>query len=92
MSEYKRIPSNAVVRESITTEEKYCCKKYIIYRDNRLRGKKIRINTEYQSNGDVVLINKYYDRGLYDSIEELEKLDLKYIEGQAYGSWMDGAR
>ena len=33
MSEYKRIPSNAVVRESITTEEKYCCKKYIIYRD-----------------------------------------------------------
>ena len=26
------------------------------------------------------------------TIEEYEKLDLKYIESQAYGSWMDGAR
>ena len=36
--------------------------------------------------------DKSYDRGLCDAIEEYEKLNLKYIESQAYGSWMDGAR
>lgn len=77
MFEQKRIPSSAVIRESVTTDEKYCCKNYIIYLDNKSSGKKIRVNTEYKSNGDTVLINKYYDRGLCDSVEELESMDLK---------------
>lgn len=47
--------------------------------------------TEYQYD-NVMMLCKSYDRGLCDTIEEYEKLDLKYIESQAYGSWMDGAR
>ncbi len=86
MFEQKRIPSSAVIRESVTTDEKYCCKKYIIYLDSRSSDKKIRINTEYKSIGDAVLINKFYDRGLCDSAEELESMDLKAIESQVYGS------
>lgn len=39
-----------------------------------------------------MMLCKSYDRGLCDAIEEYEKLNLKYIESQAYGSWMDGAR
>ncbi len=92
MSEQKRIPSSSVILESVTTDEKYCCKNYVIYLDSGSSGNKIRINTEYKSNGDTVLINRFYDRGLCDSVEELESMDLKSIESQAYGSWMDGAR
>ena len=30
--------------------------------------------------------------GLCNTMDEYRNLDLKYIESQAYGSWMDGAR
>ena len=34
----------------------------------------------------------HYDRELCDTIEEYQNLSQEYIESQAYGSWMDGAR
>lgn len=58
----------------------------------RKTRQKVRINTDYYQNDNVMMLCKSYDRGLCDAIEEYEKLNLKYIESQAYGSWMDGAR
>ena len=53
---------------------------------------KIRVNTYYLPQEEKVRICTHYDRGLCDTLEEYEKLPIEYIEEQAYGSWMDGAR
>lgn len=42
--------------------------------------------------GNVIQLCKYYDRGLCDTLEEYTKLEMSFVERQAYGSWMDGAR
>lgn len=92
MGDFIKLSSDNIIKESETTIPKYCNKKYIIYKDPHRSKQKIRINTEYNMEGDVVRLCRYYDRALCDEIEELQKLSLDYIESQAYNSWMDGAR
>ena len=78
--------------EGQTTVPEYCDKKYVIYYNPKETRHKVRINTYYYQNNNVMMLYKSYDRGLCDTVEEYKMLDLKYIESQAYGSWMDGAR
>ena len=75
-----------------TQNPNYCDKQYIVYISPGDPRKKIRVNTYYLPQEEKVRICTHYDRGLCDTLEEYEKLPIEYIEEQAYGSWMDGAR
>lgn len=92
MGNYIKLQLDNIIKEGKTTAPEYCNKKYVIYYNPKETGRKVRINTDYYKNDNVIKLCKSYDRGLCDTMEEYEKLDLKYIESQAYGSWMDGAR
>lgn len=92
MIDFIKISLDNVMKEAQTTDPRYCDKKYVVYYNANEKGKKVRINTYYNVEGDGINLCKYYDRGLCDTIEEYKKLDQSYIESQAYGSWMDGAR
>lgn len=92
MENYIKLQMKNIITESQTIAPEYCDKKYVIYYNPEETRQKVRINTDYYQNENVMMLCKYYDRGLCDTVEEYEKLDLKYIESQAYGSWMDGAR
>lgn len=90
--DYIKLPIENIIKESQTTNKNYCDKRYVVYENKKDFRQKIRVNTYYLKNGDEIKLSRYYDRGLCDTIEEYENLDLEYIEEQAYGSWMDGAR
>ncbi len=92
MGNYIKLNLDNIIRESQTIAPEYCNKKYVIYYNPKENSQKVRINTDYYQNDNTMMLCKSYDRGLCDTMEEYEKLDLKYIESQAYGSWMDGAR
>ena len=92
MDDFNTIPLDYVIKEAQTTDPKYCDKKYVVYYNIKEKGQTIHINTYYIVEGDVINLCKYYDRRLCDTIEEYKRLDESYIESQAYGSWMDGAR
>ncbi len=92
MSDFIKIPIENVIREGQTVTSGYCDKKYVIYFNKKGKGKKARINTYFLVENNMIELCKYYDRGLCDTIEDYHKLDIDYIERQAYGSWMDGAR
>ena len=81
-----------IVKESITTKSGYYDKRYIIYINKNEKRQKVRVNTDYYRIGNAFKLCRHYDRGSCDSMEEYENLSLEYIESQAYGSWMDGAR
>ena len=89
---FVEIPSDNIIKESKTETPGYCDKQYIVYINPDDPRKKIRVNTDYSLRGEKVRICTHYDRGLCDTLEEYNKLPIEYIEGQAYGSWMDGAR
>lgn len=93
---YKRdfieIPADNIIKESKTENPNYCDKQYIVYISPGDSYKKIRVNTYYLPQGEKVRICTHYDRGLCDTVEKYDKLPIEYIEEQAYGSWMDGAR
>ena len=92
MGNYIKLQLENILTEGQTIAPEYCDKKYVIYYNPKETRQKVRINTNYYQNDNVMMLCKSYDRGLCDAIEEYEKLNLKYIESQAYGSWMDGAR
>lgn len=92
MNDYIEIFNEAVLKESQTTKPGFCDTKYIIYLNPASPGQKIRVNTYYRSTGDKISLCQYYDRGLCDTMDEYWHLTLDYIENQAYGAWMDGAR
>lgn len=92
MSDYIEISTKNILKESQTTASGFCDKKYVIYINTDDCRQKIRVNTYYRKKDDKIKLCTHYDRGLCDTIEEYENLDLHYIESQAYGSWMDGAR
>ncbi|MDD6328624.1 MAG: 23S rRNA (uracil(1939)-C(5))-methyltransferase RlmD [Lachnospiraceae bacterium] len=92
MGNYIKLQLENILTEGQTVAPEYCDKKYVIYYNPKETRQKVRINTDYYQNDNTMMLCKSYDRGLCDTIEEYEKLDLKYIESQAYGSWMDGAR
>jgi hypothetical protein len=92
MSDFDEIPIDNVIARAQTTFKGYCDKQYIIYLNLESSGNKIRINTYYLEKNDKIMLCKYYDRGLCNTMEEYYNLDISYIESQAYGSWMDGAR
>lgn len=92
MSNYIELSIKNVLKESQTTFSGYCDTKYVIYINENDSRRKIRVNTYFKKYDDKISLCKYYDRGLCDTMEEYEKLDLHYIESQAYGAWMDGAR
>lgn len=92
VSDYIEIPDDSIIKESRTENPGYCDKQYIVYISPDDPRKKIRVNTYYLPQGEKVRICTHYDRGLCDTLEEYHKLPITYIEEQAYGSWMDGAR
>ena len=81
-----------ILTKGQTIAPEYCDKKYVIYYNPKEARQKVRINTDYYQSDNTMMLCKFYDRGLCYTMEEYEKLDLKYIESQAYGSWMDGTR
>lgn len=88
MGNYIKLQLENILTEGQTIAPEYCDKKYVIYYNPKETRLKVRINTDYYQNDNVMMLCKSYDRGLCDAIEEYEKLNLKYIESQAYGSWM----
>lgn len=92
VSDFVHIPAENMIKESRTKNPDYCDKQYIVYISPCALSKKIRVNTYYLLQGDKVRICTHYDRGLCDTLEEYHKLPIEYVEEQAYGSWMDGAR
>ncbi len=92
VSDYIEIPADNIIKESKTKPPGYCGKQYIVYISPGDARKKIRVNTHYLPQEEKVRLCIHYDRGLYDTLEEYNKLPIEYIEEQAYGSWMDGAR
>ena len=92
MDNYIEITQENIIKESVTTKTGYCDKKYIIYINENDKRQKVRVNTNYHRVDNIFKLCRYYDRGLCDSMEEYANLSLEYIEIQAYGSWMDGAR
>lgn len=91
MKDFIEISADNIIKESKTQIPRYCDKQYIIYIDPNNSHYKIRINTYYLK-GTTVSLCIHYDRGLCNTIEEYNRLPIEYIESQAYGSWMDGAR
>lgn len=97
MKDFIDVPVSNVLKESVTEIPKYCDKPYIVYRNPNHRNKKIRVNTYFYRIKFPFLPPKmrlciYYDRGLCDTLDEYHCLPIEYIEREAYGSWMDGAR
>lgn len=92
MDDFIKIGIENIIKESQTTDPRYCDKKYVIYYNKKEKREKIRINTYYYNDGKKIKLCRYYDRGLCNTMDEYKNLDLQYIESQAYGSWMDGAR
>lgn len=92
MNAYIEVLIDNIIIEGQTTISEYCDKKYVIYVNTAESRQKIRINTDYYKSDNKIKLCKYYDRGLCNTIEEFRNLSLEYIESQAYGSWMDGAR
>ncbi len=92
MRDYIELPMDKIIKESQTTEKRFCDKKYVVYININDPKQKVHINTEYFKENNVIKLCKYYDRGLCDTVEEYERLNIRYIEAQAYGSWMDGAK
>ncbi|MBE5933475.1 MAG: hypothetical protein E7263_08665 [Lachnospiraceae bacterium] len=92
MEDYIKIQLDNIITEGKTTARDYCDTRYVIYYNPKETRQKIRINTDYYPMDEIMKLSKYYDRGLCDTMEEYEKLDIMYIESQAYGAWMDGAR
>ncbi len=88
-SDFIKVSTENILKEGQTIISKYCDKKYVIYIN---KDSKIYINTYYTKKGNVLDLCTYYNRLLCNTIDEYEKLDLQYIESQAYGSYMDGAR
>lgn len=92
MRDFIELPMDKIIKESQTTGKGFGDKKYVVYININDPRQKVRINTYYLKENNVIKLCKYYDRGLCDTIEEYERLSIRYIETQAYGSWMDGAR
>ena len=92
VSDFVEIPAENVIKESRTENPDYCDKQYIVYISPGDSRKKIRVNTDYLPQGEKVRLCTHYDRGLCNTLEEYNRLPVGYIEEQAYGSWMDGAR
>ncbi|MDE6313780.1 MAG: hypothetical protein K2M46_09235 [Lachnospiraceae bacterium] len=89
MNGYRELPIKNILKEDCTTEPGWCNKHYVIYIDC---DGEIRINSNYIIYEDKVKLCQPYDRKLCDSLEEYKCLELSYIEEQAYGAYMDGAR
>lgn len=80
MGNYIKLQLENILTEGQTIAPEYCDKKYVIYYNPKETRQKVRINTDYYQNDNVMMLCKSYDRGLCDAIEEYEKLNLKYIE------------
>lgn len=52
----------------------------------------IKVSTYYAVKGSKARLCIYYDRGLCGTVKEYCGLSTDYIEEQAYGAYMDGAR
>lgn len=92
MKDFIEISADNIIKEAKTEDSRFCDKQYIIYIDPNHSHRKIRVNTYYLPKGTKVSLCIYYDRGLCNTMEEYNRLPIEYIESQAYGSWMDGAR
>ncbi|MDE7293585.1 MAG: hypothetical protein K2N72_04085 [Oscillospiraceae bacterium] len=79
------IPAGNIIKESITKDHQYII--FINPNDS-----KILVNTYYKMKGNKVSLCIPYTRKLCDTLEEYKHLSTEYIESEAYGSWMDGAR
>ncbi len=88
ISSFIEIPISQIIKESQTETPSYCDKKYMIYDS----GEKIHINACHSFQGEKARLCIHYDRKLCDTLEEYNHMPVEYIEAQAYGAWMDGAR
>lgn len=96
MKDFFEIDEKQIILQG-TTNPPYGEHKYIAYLNKE--DNYIHVNTYYYKVSDnIYKCCTHYDRKLCDdvkiirTIEELRETAMKYIETQAYGSWMDGAR
>ena len=92
---YVELPIKNILKEGRTTKPGLCDKRYVVYFDPLRPGEGVHINADYKIQGNVIKINRKYDRRLCKTIKEFElyqKTKSDYIEGQAYNAYMDGAR
>lgn len=89
MSDYLHLPAENILKEDTSVKHGT---KYVIYINPEDYRQNIHINTFYILRGDSVELCTKYDRSLCGTIDEYYRLDPNYIESQAYGAYMDGAR
>jgi len=91
MEAFIKIPKKSILFEGVTTDPKFCECGYVVYRND---NDEIHVNTFYKQSETETAIEvcRHYDRKLCDSSGEYERIDKTDVEGQAYGSYMDGAR
>lgn len=92
MKSFFEIPTDNIIKESITENPDYCYKKYIVYISSDDSQHKIHVNTDFLIQGIKARLCIHYDRRLCDTLEEYNSMSTEHIERQVYDSWMDGAR
>lgn len=85
----KYIPYPNILREGRTVKSRDA---YIIYLSPEDTKYQVHINTFYIKRDNEVEICMGYDRCLCRTLNEYYSLNQEYIESQAYGAYMDGAR
>lgn len=92
---YIELPIKNILKEGRTTKPELCDKRYVVYFDPLRPGEGVHINADYKIQGNIIKLNRYYDRKLCKTRMEFELYKLTrmdYIEKQAYNAYMDGAR
>lgn len=92
MSGYIEIPADGILRESKVEFAGWHDIPYIIYIAPDEPRYKIWISTKYSREGKKVRLCVHYNRALCRTLEEYNGFPTEYVEGEVYGSWMDGAR
>lgn len=90
MSNSIDIPYTSILKEGQTIRNGG--KNYIIYLNPEDSKYQVHINAYYIKRGSMVEICMQYDRSLCRTLREYYSLNPNYIESQAYGAYMDGAR
>lgn len=90
MRSYLDIPYTSILKE--VKSEKRGCHDYIVYLNPEDPKYQVHVNAFYIKRGSAVELCMKYDRSLCRTPNEYDFLDPNYIESQAYGAFMDGAR
>lgn len=84
------IPYTSILKECLAVKKG--SHNYIIYCNPEDPKYQVHVNAFYIKRDNAVEIRMNYDRSLCRTMYDYYSLDPNYIENQAYGAFMDGAR